>query len=118
MNPIDQAALTLAVEVTRRESKARRQQIDDFLSERPWEDVATFCASCAQNRSLHCRLGNRRRATSATWLPPSTTPTNSAAIARRHCCGSEWSAAVSVAGIPTRCRRLPRPSSARSEDAM
>jgi hypothetical protein len=52
MNQIDQAALALAVETTRRESKARCQQIDDFLSSRPWESVATFCASCAQSRAL------------------------------------------------------------------
>ncbi len=70
MNPIDRAALELAIEVTRNESAARRQQVDDFLSSplwiRPWFDVATFCASCAQSRRLNlppwqpppCNIGN------------------------------------------------------------
>jgi|SRR6266851_579011 len=70
MTPIDRAALELVIEVTRRESPARRQQIDDFLSSpmwiRPWFDVATFCASCAQSRALNsppwqpppCNIGN------------------------------------------------------------
>jgi hypothetical protein len=48
----DRDALTLAIEVTRRESPGRRQQIDSFLSSRPWDDVATFAASCAQSRAL------------------------------------------------------------------
>jgi hypothetical protein len=45
--------LTLAIEVTRRESPARCRQVDCFLSSRPWEDVATFCASCAPSRALN-----------------------------------------------------------------
>ena len=49
----DRAALELAIEVTRRESPARRRQIDDFLSSRPWFETATFCARCAQERALH-----------------------------------------------------------------
>ncbi len=52
LSPTDRAALELAIEVTRKESSARRQQIDDFLSSRPWFDVATFAAQCAQSRSL------------------------------------------------------------------
>jgi D-arabinose 1-dehydrogenase-like Zn-dependent alcohol dehydrogenase len=56
-----------------------------------------------------CRLGNRRHATSATWLPPSMTRTNSAAIARLHCCGNEWSVAVSADGILIRSRLAKRP---------
>jgi hypothetical protein len=54
LSPVDLAALRLAIEVTRKESPARRQQIDDFLSSRPWFDVAKFCASCAQSNSLRC----------------------------------------------------------------
>ena len=50
---VDRAALTLAIEVTRRESPARRQQIDNFLATREWIYVATFCAGCAQSRSLN-----------------------------------------------------------------
>jgi hypothetical protein len=53
LTDVDREALTLAVEVTRKESWASRKQIDDFLSSRPWFDVAAFCASCAQSRSLH-----------------------------------------------------------------
>ena len=60
-----------------------------------------------------CRRGGRRRATSATWLPPSPTRTSRAAIAQRHCCGNAWSAAVSHVGIQIRCRRLLKPSSVR-----
>jgi hypothetical protein len=49
--------LELAIEVTRRESPARRKQIDDFLSDplwiRPWIEVATFAAGCAQGRALN-----------------------------------------------------------------
>jgi len=52
LTPTDKAALTLAIEVTRRESPARRQQIDNFLATREWIHVATFCAGCAQSRSL------------------------------------------------------------------
>ena len=66
MNATDRAALELAIEVTRKESPARRQQIDSFLSSRPWIDVAAFCAGCAQGRALNlppwqpapCRVGN------------------------------------------------------------
>ena len=50
---LDRAALELAIAVTRRESWQRRQQIDDFLSSRPWFEVATFCATCAQERALN-----------------------------------------------------------------
>jgi hypothetical protein len=52
LSPADKAALELAIEVTRKESPARCRQIDDFLATRDWFDVATFCASCAQSRSL------------------------------------------------------------------
>jgi hypothetical protein len=45
--------LALAIEVTRKESKGRREQIDSFLETRPWINVATFSASCAQSRALH-----------------------------------------------------------------
>ena len=52
LTDVDRAALTLAIEVTRNESAARRQQIDNFLATREWIYVATFCAGCAQSRSL------------------------------------------------------------------
>jgi hypothetical protein len=70
LSPADKAALELAIATTRAESPARRRQIDDFLSSplwiRPWIDVATFCASCAQSRALDlppwqfppCDIGN------------------------------------------------------------
>jgi hypothetical protein len=66
MNQVDHDAVTLAIEVTRRESPGRRQQVDDFLSSRPWFEVATFCAACAQERALNlppwqpppCNIGN------------------------------------------------------------
>ena len=48
----DRAALELAIEVTRNESPARRKQIDEFLLERPWFQVAAFCGGCAQSRAL------------------------------------------------------------------
>jgi hypothetical protein len=70
LSPTDRAALTLAIEVTRNESSARRQQIDSFLQKRSWIAVATFCASCAQSRSLRidpwqpapCNVGNMEAA--------------------------------------------------------
>jgi hypothetical protein len=66
LSPTDKAALTLAVEVTRRESPGRSRQIDAMLADEPWESVARFCASCAQGRALNlppwqpppCNIGN------------------------------------------------------------
>jgi hypothetical protein len=66
LSPTDRAALELAVEVTRKESPGRRQQIDSFLSSRDWLYTAMFCASCAQSRALRlppwqpspCNVGN------------------------------------------------------------
>ena len=66
LTDVDWDALTLAIETTRRESPARRRQIDDFMSSRSWFDVATFCAACAQERALRlppwqpppCDIGN------------------------------------------------------------
>jgi hypothetical protein len=52
LTPTDKAALELAIEVTRKESPARRKQVDSFLATRPWFAVAKFCASCAQDRAL------------------------------------------------------------------
>jgi hypothetical protein len=52
LSPLDRAALELAIEVTRKESSARRKQVDDFLATREWGYVARFCASCAQSRAL------------------------------------------------------------------
>jgi hypothetical protein len=52
IDEIDRDAFARAIEITRKESPARRQQVDDFLASRPWDDVGRFCASCAQSRSL------------------------------------------------------------------
>jgi hypothetical protein len=74
LRQVDRDALTLAIEVTKRESPARRRQVDDFLSSpqwiRPWIEVATFAAGCAQARSLNlppwqpapCNVGNMEAA--------------------------------------------------------
>jgi hypothetical protein len=66
LSPAAHVELVQAIEATRKESPARRKQIDDFLSSRVWLDVATFCASCAQSNSLRlqpwqpppCDIGN------------------------------------------------------------
>ena len=52
MTKHDRAALTLALEQARTESPERAQQIDSMLEDRPWFEVATFAASCAQSRAL------------------------------------------------------------------
>ena len=70
LSQVDWDALTLAIEVTKRESPARRRQIDIFLSSRPWLNVAKFCAGCAQGRVLNlppwqpppCYVGNMEAA--------------------------------------------------------
>ena len=61
MKAIDRAALKLAIEITRAESPARRQQIDNMLRDRPWREVAEFASDRAQGRSSHCGRGRRLR---------------------------------------------------------
>jgi hypothetical protein len=63
------AALTLAIEVTRKESPARCRQVDDMLSSEPWFEAATFCARCAQERALNL----------PPWQPPQCHISNIAA---------------------------------------
>jgi hypothetical protein len=66
----------------------------------PWIEVATFCASCAQSRSLRlppwqpapCNIGNIEAALADT--------DEGAAIAPLHCCASACSAVASADGIP------------------
>ena len=55
MTRTDRAALKLAIELTRKESAARAQQIDAMLRDRPWEAVAKFASGCAQNRALRLK---------------------------------------------------------------
>ena len=49
---VDRIALQKAIEYCRAHSKIRREQIDDMLKERPWEQVAHFASSFAQEDSL------------------------------------------------------------------
>ena len=51
----DRQALRLAIAHCREESPARAQQIDDFLRERDWVQVAKFAATCCQGRSLNLK---------------------------------------------------------------
>lgn len=55
MNRNDRAALKLAVEQASQESEARAQQIAEMLKSRDWEEVASFCSTVAQSRSLNLR---------------------------------------------------------------
>jgi hypothetical protein len=53
MTDADGAAYKLAIETARAHDEGRRQQIDDFLRERPFEDVGRFASYGCQVRSLH-----------------------------------------------------------------
>jgi hypothetical protein len=63
---IDHEALALAIEVTRRESPARRQQVDAMLADQPWFDVGVFCSARAQSHSLNL----------PPWQPPPCSVSN------------------------------------------
>jgi hypothetical protein len=52
LSQTDLDALERAIAVTRKESAARRQQIDDMLADRDRERVGVFACSCAQSRAL------------------------------------------------------------------
>ena len=48
----DRQALTLAIEIARKQSLANREQIDDKLCTEPWIKVAKFAAHECQEKSL------------------------------------------------------------------
>jgi hypothetical protein len=48
----DREAYALAIETARARDEGRRQQIDDFLRTRPFEDVGRFAAYGCQMRAL------------------------------------------------------------------
>ena len=53
---VDRAAMTLAVEIARKENPQRRREIDDRLSSGDdWYEVATSCAFHCQRRALRLR---------------------------------------------------------------
>jgi hypothetical protein len=97
LTPTDKAALELAIEVTRKESPARRQQIDDFLSSplwvRPWIEVATFAAGCAQERALRLQP----------WQPPPCHINDIPAALAVSDEGSGWRAAALLLQRMQRC---------------
>lgn len=53
LTDVDRDAMTRAIETTRKESPARRRQVDSFLSSRPWERVGRFCTFSCQMDALH-----------------------------------------------------------------
>lgn len=52
----DHAALRLPIEHARAASRVRAEQIDDFLQERDWAEVAWFAAQCAQRKALRLKV--------------------------------------------------------------
>lgn len=52
LTDVDRDAIKWAIAVVRRESPARRKQIDAKLRNEPWEAVGRFCALGAQIESL------------------------------------------------------------------
>jgi hypothetical protein len=52
MTDADEATYKLAIETARAHDEARRQQIDDFLRTRSFEDVGSFAAYGCQMRAL------------------------------------------------------------------
>jgi hypothetical protein len=52
LDPIDMVALQLAIAKSRASGKRQRDQIDEMLRDRPWEDVAQFAAYGCQIRAL------------------------------------------------------------------
>ncbi|MGY4501981.1 putative component of type VI protein secretion system [Bradyrhizobium sp. GM24.11] len=49
---VDREAMTRAIAAARRESPARKKQIDGKLARQPWEDVGRYAAFCAQITAL------------------------------------------------------------------
>ncbi|WP_409188902.1 hypothetical protein [Bradyrhizobium sp. RDM4] len=49
---IDRDAMTRAIAAARRESPARKKQIEGKLVHQPWKDVGRYAAFCAQIASL------------------------------------------------------------------
>ena len=107
MTRTDKAALKLAIAAARAEDANRARQVDSMLKQRPWIEVAEFCSSCAQSRSLRLMpweiapcdllLGDLNDPRAAAWR--AAPPMN---------CWSACSVAVSAAGTPIRSRRLKR----------
>jgi hypothetical protein len=57
LSPLDRDALTRAIEIVRsRGAPAARQQIENFLQEQPWPEVAKFAAYGCQRRALRLKL--------------------------------------------------------------
>jgi hypothetical protein len=52
MDDTDRQAFELSIEMARNEDRGRRDQIDDFLRTRPFEQVGRFASYAAQTRSL------------------------------------------------------------------
>jgi hypothetical protein len=52
LDDVDLRALQDALTICRAFNPARAAQLDAFLTERPWFEVARFCAAFAQTRSL------------------------------------------------------------------
>ncbi len=76
MTPTDKAALKLSIEVAK--DPGRAEQIDHFLASRPWQQVAEFCASLCQGRSLDLKP----------WqIPPCDVMTDD--LTRDHRCGAQ-----------------------------
>ena len=52
---IDHDALTLAIETARKRCRAKREQIDSMLTDRPWREVAEFAAYSCQVDALNLK---------------------------------------------------------------
>ena len=52
LRAIDRDAMRRAIEIVRRESFMRREQIDEKLTSEPWEEVGSFAAYAAQCTAL------------------------------------------------------------------
>jgi hypothetical protein len=55
LSSLDRDALERCLALARQEDPARAEQLDDFLRERPWFEVADFACYVVQMRSLHLR---------------------------------------------------------------
>jgi hypothetical protein len=56
IDPVDLAALKLALAKSRASGKSRREQLDDMLKDRCWLEVAQFAASDRQFANLRLKL--------------------------------------------------------------